>query len=118
ADGVAERPRRNKRTNRFAIMLPAVVVGIPLALFVLFPLAHILGRSFSTPDGFGLANYAAMLGNERFLRITWNSFAVTLVSAGLAIVFAYVFAYAIQRSTMPMRNLFRLIAVLPLFAPS
>ncbi len=118
ADGVAERPRRNKRTNRFAIMLPAVVVGIPLALFVLFPLAHILGRSFSTPDGFGLANYAAMLGNERFLRITWNSFAVTLVSAALAIVFAYVFAYAIQRSTMPMRNLFRLIAVLPLFAPS
>ena len=31
-------------------------------------------------------------------------------------VLAVAFAYAIQRSTMPMRNLFRLIAVLPLFA--
>lgn len=118
ADRVAEGPRRRNRTGRIAVMLPAVVVGIPLVLFVLYPLAHILGRSFSTPDGFGLANYAAMLGNERFLRITWNSFAVTLVSAALAIVLAYAFAYAIQRSTMPMRNLFRMIAVLPLFAPS
>src|SRR5690606_15537902 len=40
------------------------------------------------------------------------------VSAALAIVLAYAFAYAVQRSTMPLRNLFRLIAVLPLFAPS
>src|SRR5690606_3169286 len=71
-----------------------------------------------TPDGYGLANYAAMLGNERFLRITWNSFAVTILTTVLAIGLAYVFAYAIQRSTMPFRNLFRFIAVLPLFAPS
>jgi len=117
ADRAAPAVRRSRR-NRLAAMLPAVVVGLPLILFVLFPLAHILGRSFSTPDGFGLANYAAMLGNERFLRITWNSFAVTLVSAAVAIVMAYAFAYAVQRSTMPLRNLFRMIAVLPLFAPS
>lgn len=118
AGRAAEEPRRKNRRSRLGATVPAIVVGIPLALFVLYPLAHILGRSFSTPTGFGLANYAAMLGNERFLRITWNSFAVTLVSAALAIVLAYAFAYAIQRSTMPMRNLFRLIAVLPLFAPS
>lgn len=118
AGHAAEEPRRKNRRSRLGATVPAIVVGIPLALFVLYPLAHILGRSFSTPTGFGLANYAAMLGNERFLRITWNSFAVTLVSAALAIVLAYAFAYAIQRSTMPMRNLFRLIAVLPLFAPS
>ena len=115
---VAARGRGRNRSRLLAGLLPAVIVGIPLALFVLYPLAHILGRSFSTPGGFGLANYAAMLGNERFLRITWNSFAVTLVSAALAIVFAYVFAYAVQRSTMRLRNLFRLIAILPLFAPS
>lgn len=118
ADRTVAAGRRGKMRGGLARMLPAVIVGIPLILFVLYPLAHILGRSFSTPAGFGLANYAAMLGNERFLRITWNSFAVTFVSAGLAIVFAYAFAYAVQRSTMPLRNLFRLIAVLPLFAPS
>jgi len=99
-------------------MVPALpVIGL-LGLFVLFPLSHILSRSFSTADGFGFDNYAAMLGSGRFLRITLNSFEVTLVSAGLAIVLAYAFAYAVQRSTLPGRNLFRIIAVLPLFAPS
>lgn len=117
-DQAASQSHRKNRKGRMAGIVPAIIVGIPLALFVLFPLTHILGRSFSTPDGYGLANYAAMLGNERFLRITWNSFAVTIVTTILAIVFAYAFAYAIQRSTMPFRNLFRLIAVLPLFAPS
>ncbi|MDH4989452.1 ABC transporter permease subunit [Aquamicrobium lusatiense] len=112
------RPVAVRRRNWLAPALPALIVAIPLVLFVLYPLIHILGRSFSTPDGLGLANYAAMLGNERFLRITANSFAVTIVSAALAIVLAYAFAYAVQRSTMPLRNLFRLIAVLPLFAPS
>ena len=99
-------------------MLPALVVGAPLILFVLYPLTHILGRSFSTPEGLGLANYALMLGSERFLRITLNSFAVTLLSAGVAILLAYAFAYAVQRSTLPGRNILRMIAVLPLFAPS
>lgn len=117
-DQAASQSRRKNRKSRMAGIVPAIIVGIPLALFVLFPLTHILGRSFSTPAGYGLANYAAMLGNERFLRITWNSFAVTIVTTILAIVFAYTFAYAIQRSMMPFRNLFRLIAVLPLFAPS
>ena len=109
---------RTRRKARLAAMLPAVIVAVPLVLFVLFPLVHILARSFSTPAGLGLANYAAMLGNERFLRITWNSFAVTLLSAAIAIVLAYAFAYAVQRSTMKLRGLFRIIAVLPLFAPS
>ena len=117
-DQIASGARPQNRRKRTIGVLPAVIVGIPLVLFVLFPLIHILGRSFSTPDGYGLANYAQMLGNERFLRITWNSFAVTIVTTILAIVFAYAFAYAIQRSTMPFRNVFRLIAVLPLFAPS
>lgn len=117
-DQAAPEGHQKNRKSRMTGVLPAVIVGIPLALFVLFPLTHILGRSFSTPDGYGLANYAAMLGNERFLRITWNSFAVTILTTVLAIGLAYVFAYAIQRSTMPLRNVFRLIAVLPLFAPS
>ena len=101
-----------------AVMAPALPVIALLALFVLFPLTQILSRSFSTPEGFGLGNYAAMLGSQRFLRITMNSFEVTLVSAALAIVLAYAFAYAVQRSTLPGRHLFRMIAVLPLFAPS
>lgn len=111
------RPRLRRR-GLAAGILPAMVVGAPLVLFVLYPLSHILTRSFFTPQGFGFANYAAMLGNSRFLRITWNSLEVTLVSTALAILLAYAFAYAVQRSTLPGRGLLRIVAVLPLFAPS
>ncbi|MBB3810608.1 ABC transporter permease subunit [Pseudochelatococcus contaminans] len=111
---------RGKVSNRIrlGVLLPTIIVGIPLIVFVLYPLVQILGRSFSTRDGFGFGNYAAMLGNERFVRITYNSVDMTLTSTVLAVVLAYVFAYAIQRSTLPARGLFRMIAVLPLFAPS
>lgn len=113
-------PRRPARSSRAstAYLLPTLIVGAPLVLFVLFPLAQILGRSFSTPDGFGLRNYAEVIGNQRFLGILWNSFDVTLVSTALAVGLAYVFAYAVQRSTLPARGLLRMIAILPLFAPS
>jgi iron(III) transport system permease protein len=36
----------------------ATIIALPLILFVLFPLSSILKRSFVTPDGFGLGNYA------------------------------------------------------------
>jgi iron(III) transport system permease protein len=94
-----------------------LVLG-PLCLFVLYPLTHILGRSFVTADGLGLGNYVLMLATPRFLRLLYNSFAVTLVSAALAVALAYGYAYAIQRTTMRGKAFFRMVGLLPLFAPS
>ncbi|PTN38486.1 ABC transporter permease subunit [Desulfonatronum sp. SC1] len=99
-------------------VLVAAAIAVPLLVFVLYPLVHILGRSFQTPDGLGLANYAAVMGSQRFLRLVSNSFAVTTVTTVITVVLAYGFAYAVQRTRMPLRNLFRLIALVPLFAPS
>ena len=109
---------RRSWSRNAPMLIALLLVGGPLVLFLVFPLAHILGRSFSTPDGLGLANYTQMLGTARFTRLLQNSFAVTLVSAGLAVVLAYGYAYAIQRTTMGGKAIFRLIALLPLFAPS
>ncbi|MBN3586042.1 hypothetical protein JYB64_26975, partial [Algoriphagus aestuarii] len=54
----------------------------------------------------------------RFLRIVYNSFEVTLVSTLLAVGIAYAFAYGIQRTRMPGQNVMRIVALVPLFAPS
>ncbi len=96
----------------------ACMVALPLIVFVLYPLIHILGKSIQTPEGIGLGNYYSVLGNRRFLGLVYNSFEVTLVTTALAVVLAYVFAYGIQRTKVPVKNLFRLIALIPLFAPS
>jgi hypothetical protein len=62
------------------ILIGTLLVGVPLLVFVFWPLATILLRSFSTPDGLGLDNYASILGTARFQRILWNSLDVTFVS--------------------------------------
>ncbi|MBM9535689.1 ABC transporter permease subunit [Desulfobulbus alkaliphilus] len=110
-------PRSLHGETLFKVLL-ATVIAVPLVVFVLYPLIHILGRSFQTPEGLGLANYAAVLGTERFLRLVYNSFAVTLTTTVVTVVLAYVFAYAVQRTCLPLKNLLRLIALVPLFAPS
>lgn len=106
------------RDARAAAALGALAVGAPLALFILWPLAAILGRSFATPEGFGFGNYIDMLSTERFRGVLYNSFEVTLAATFLAVTLAYAFAFAVQRTTMPGRGAFRLIALIPLFAPS
>ncbi|MCA1794349.1 MAG: ABC transporter permease subunit [Desulfobacteraceae bacterium] len=99
-------------------ILVACLVALPLIVFVLYPLFHILGRSFQTPDGIGLSNYFSVLGSKRFLGLVYNSFAVTLVTTGLTVFLAFIFAFSIQRTNIPLKNLFRLITLVPLFAPS
>lgn len=99
-------------------LLVAIMVAVPLVVFVLYPMTHILGRSFFVNGEFSLAHYATMLGSPRLSGLIYNSLEVTLVSTAITLVLAYAFAYAVQRTCMPLRNFFRLIALVPMFAPS
>ncbi|TWI73991.1 iron(III) transport system permease protein [Desulfobotulus alkaliphilus] len=98
--------------------LMPLLVALPLVLFVLYPMVHILGRSFQTPEGAGFGNYISVMGTSRFLGLVYNSFAVTLMTTGITLILAYVYAYAIQRTRIPFKNAFRLFALIPVFAPS
>jgi iron(III) transport system permease protein len=104
-------------------VLRAVLVGlfaVFLVVFVLYPMVQVLARSLQNNDGgyIGFANYARYFSTPAIAASIGNSLAVsastTLVTVGLA--FAY--AYALTRTTMPLRGVFRLVAMLPIFAPS
>ncbi|MDF2095111.1 ABC transporter permease subunit [Aquibaculum arenosum] len=109
---------RKTNHDRMPMIVASLLVGVPLLLFIVYPLAFILGRSFSTPEGFGFDNYLSMLTTSRFQGILYNSFEVTLVSTAFAVIMAYAFAYAVQRTLMPGKNVLRIVALIPLFAPS
>jgi len=96
----------------------ATIIAVPLIIFVLVPLASILKKSFITPEGIGLGNYARYFAEPKFLEIVGNSFKVSISATAVTIVLAYGFAYAMHRSMLPYKNVFRIIAVIPLFAPS
>ena len=63
-------------------------VGIPLVVFVLYPLVSILGKSFETPGGLGLGNYLRYFGEPKLTQVIGNSLAVSIVATLLTIVLA------------------------------
>ncbi|NOY12279.1 MAG: putative 2-aminoethylphosphonate ABC transporter permease subunit, partial [Deltaproteobacteria bacterium] len=62
------------------------------------------------------------LGNHivdsNLARAVLNSLEVAICSTGIAVVLAFAYAYGINRTCMPGKGLYRLIAMLPLFAPT
>jgi len=96
-----------------------LLAAIPLLVFVLYPLWAILKKSFIIDDGtWGLGNYVHYFTDPKLVTVINNSFAVSISTTLVTIVLAYAFAYAMHRSAIPLKKLWMLIAMLPLFAPS
>jgi iron(III) transport system permease protein len=104
--------------DRFVVPGLALAVVLPLVCFVVVPLVGILKLSFVTPDGLGLGNFVRYFDDPKFGRIVLNSFAVSAVATVITVLLAYGFAFAMRRSAMPLKSVFGLLALLPLFAPS
>jgi iron(III) transport system permease protein len=91
-----------------------------LLLFVAAPLAMVFWRSLlDRNDVFiGFANYAELLTRPALSRSIANSFWISLLTAAIVTPPAFAYAFAVTRTRMPGRAFFRLIAQLPLLAPS
>ena len=96
----------------------AVLVVVPLLVFVVAPLAGILKMSFLTADGIGLGNYVRYVNGPKFSKVVGNSLAVAATTTAITVLLAYAFAYAMRRTSMPLKRIFGSVALLPLFAPS
>ncbi len=103
--------------------LGAVLValfGIFLCLFVLYPMAQVLWRSVQDNAGefAGLANYARYFSTPAIAVSITNSLTVSTMTMVITVALAFVYAYALTRTRLPWSGLFRVVAMLPIFAPS
>ena len=98
--------------------LAALVVG--LVVFLALPLASILSKALENGDGdfVGLANFANYLRTPSLLQSFFNSVWVSALATVITVPLAFCFAYALARSTMPGKGVFRVIALVPLLAPT
>ena len=100
----------------------AVLIFISLALLVFLaaPLAAILLQSVEDKNGafVGLDNFIAYLQTPALKQSLWNSLWVSGVVTVIAVPAAFMFAYALTRSCMPFKGMFRAITLTPLLAPS
>src|SRR5690349_8806746 len=120
---------RDELVQRIAIALLVVW----LAVTVLLPLAVLLAKSFQDTSGkwVGLANYiryfsaadmwelhVGAVGLVSLPRPLWNSLFVAALTTIIVLPLAFVYAYALTRSRMPMKGLFQAVSLVPVLAPS
>jgi iron(III) transport system permease protein len=105
--------------DRFAQLL-LVACCAALALFLLGPLFMILVKSVQDKDGafVGLMQFREYMATPRLRQSIWNTLWVALVVTAVTIPLAFTFAYALTRSCMPAKGLFRVIGLTPILAPS
>src|SRR5213594_2582734 len=91
----------------------AVLIALALILFLAAPLSVILVQSLEAADGAfaGLANFASYLATPALLQSLWNSVWVSLAVTLITVPLAFGFAYALMRSCIPFKALFRTITL-------
>nr|WP_210341534.1 putative 2-aminoethylphosphonate ABC transporter permease subunit [Methylopila capsulata] len=96
------------------------VVCLVLILIIALPLWTLLSKSVQNVDGqfVGLANFAAYARSPTLVASLVNSVMVAGLATAIVIPLAFVYAYALTRSRMPLKGLFAAAALLPIFAPS
>ena len=97
-----------------------VLLALGLVVFLALPLSAILVKALQGDDGrfVGLANFASYLRTPALLQSFINSVSVSLLVTVVTVPLAFGFAYALTRSCIPAKGVFRTIALIPLLAPT
>jgi iron(III) transport system permease protein len=116
ASGVKLRAHWTDRIAHVALAL----VALALLAFLAAPLGAILLKAVQDADGkfAGLANFVSYAQTPALLDSLWNSLWVSAVVTLITLPTAFGFAYALTRSRMRFKALFRAITLIPLLAPS
>lgn len=97
-----------------------VVMGVFLVVAVILPLYTLLSKSFEDREGhfLGIANYVEYFSTPALFYSIYNSLFIAITSTIITIGLAFVFAYALTRSCIPGKAIFKGIAFIPILAPS
>jgi len=97
-----------------------VILAIALSAAIFLPLYAMLSRSFEDADGnfIGFANYIEYFGTPTLVSSAQHTITIGVVTTVIVVTLAFIYTYALTRSCMPFKGLFRAIAIIPILAPS
>lgn len=100
------------------LALGALIVALSVALVL--PLGGLIGKSFRDASGafVGLANYARYFSTPALANAIQHSLVVAGGATLATIALAFVYAYGLTRTAMPLKPMFRIAALAPALAPS
>ena len=97
-------------------LLPSIIFAL-LAIFVVYPVLSVLVKSLSAEGQVSLDNYIAAFTQPQFYSTIWGSVLVAIGAAVLSTLLGLVIALTVFKTTMPLRRLFSVAAVLPMIIP-
>ncbi|WP_051148578.1 putative 2-aminoethylphosphonate ABC transporter permease subunit [Desulfospira joergensenii] len=97
-----------------------ILVCLWMTGVVILPVGTLLMKSLTNADGVfvGLANYMEYFSSPSLSNSISNSILVAVFTTLISVSLGFGFAYALTRSCMPGKGLFKGIAMMPLFAPT
>jgi iron(III) transport system permease protein len=97
-----------------------VLLAVAFLVFLAAPLVTIFARALQDRGGtwVGFTNFASYLASPSFARSAENTLVFASLTTLLTVPLAFAFAYAIQRSCIPAKWLWRSVALVPILAPS
>jgi len=96
------------------------IIGIYIFIALAFPMYAILSKSVENKDGIfiGFENYQSYFSNPALVYSIYNSLFVSIITMVITITLAFIFAYALTKSRMAAKGMFRSIAMIPILVPS
>lgn len=91
-----------------------------LIIAIVLPLGLLLTKSFENNSGefIGLKNFKEYFSNKNLFISLKNTFTISITSSVISLILAFIYAYGVQRTTIRFKNIFKYIALMPLFAPT
>ncbi len=101
---------------------PSLLLGSALVYLVAVPivflvLASLRPSGFPFDAGWTLANYAAVYGDPRFLRLLGDTLVFAGGSVAIALTLGATLAFLVERSDLPGAGLVRALVILPMATP-
>ena len=96
------------------------VIALYLLVAVAFPLYAILSKSLDNREGafVGLENYIYYFSTPALFISIYNSLFVAIFTTVVTVSLAFTFAFALTRSCMVGKGIFKTIAMIPILIPS
>src|SRR5438552_1949600 len=102
-------PASRRLTTEDVVMRAGILaLVLCLLLFIALPLATLLSKSFQDGEGnfVGLANYVRYFATPTLVASLWNSLWVAALSTAIVVPLAFLYAYGLTRTCLPVKGLF------------
>jgi iron(III) transport system permease protein len=99
------------------LLFAILIIFYLLIVFVIFPIFQVFKTSLSYDGGFSARNYAEVLSRSYYIEPFFNSMLLGIITATIGTLIGFMFAYAITRTPMKGKEIFRLIATFPIVSP-